>query len=212
MAKPITYCTIDGCEARCVGRGWCRMHYYRWKRHGHPLGKAKYRSATGRCEVDGCDRPHWTAGLCNTHYAALRRNGDLVKRQGGPKRRDGHIIFDASGRPGLYVPEHVLARKSGVVTMQRLVLFGKVGLGPHRCHWCEKWVNWGWPMADRLTVDHLDWDPSNNDPSNLVVACHGCNSKRHRPADHPQAPPAGSPSVSAHPWSASANSMLSHRK
>lgn len=186
MAKPITYCKIDGCNTRCVGRGWCSKHYYAWKRTGHPLGRYRYKSVTGQCEVEGCQRPHWTGGLCNTHHAALRRNGDLTKRKGGAKRRHEHIIFDAEGRPGKYVPEHPLARKSGIVALQRLVLFDAIGFGPHRCHWCDKWINWGWPMADRLTADHLDWDPTNNDPSNIVAACHGCNSKRHRPTDHPQ--------------------------
>jgi hypothetical protein len=30
-------CTIDGCEGRVVGRGYCRKHYTRWDRHGDPL-------------------------------------------------------------------------------------------------------------------------------------------------------------------------------
>ena len=162
------------------------MHYTRWRNNGDPVKVIKPRSATGRCEVGGCDLPHLAKGLCVNHYALKRRNGDFVKRKRGPKRRDGHIVLDSQGRPGKYVPKHPLARKSGIVTLQRLVLFDAIGFGPHRCHWCDKWINWGWPMADRLTADHLDWDPTNNDPSNIVAACHGCNSKRHRPADHPQ--------------------------
>lgn len=30
-------CVIPGCGKPVEGRGWCAMHYSRWKRHGHPL-------------------------------------------------------------------------------------------------------------------------------------------------------------------------------
>lgn len=30
------HCSIEGCEERTVGRGWCKTHYYRWRRTGDP--------------------------------------------------------------------------------------------------------------------------------------------------------------------------------
>lgn len=26
-------CTIDGCDKRAAGHGWCQTHYMRWRRH-----------------------------------------------------------------------------------------------------------------------------------------------------------------------------------
>lgn len=31
-------CSIAGCGKRVLARGWCDMHYTRWRRHGDPLG------------------------------------------------------------------------------------------------------------------------------------------------------------------------------
>jgi hypothetical protein len=30
-------CTVDGCERKVLCRGWCKLHYIRWTRHGDPL-------------------------------------------------------------------------------------------------------------------------------------------------------------------------------
>lgn len=30
-------CSVEGCEGAYHGRGWCRSHYRRWKKHGDPM-------------------------------------------------------------------------------------------------------------------------------------------------------------------------------
>lgn len=36
MASPNRICSIDDCEKPVNSRGWCKMHYRRWQRHGSP--------------------------------------------------------------------------------------------------------------------------------------------------------------------------------
>lgn len=35
---PDKLCSIEGCGKKVGSRGWCETHYYRWRRHGDPLG------------------------------------------------------------------------------------------------------------------------------------------------------------------------------
>lgn len=30
-------CSVEGCDKSLQARGWCSMHYYRWRIHGDPL-------------------------------------------------------------------------------------------------------------------------------------------------------------------------------
>ena len=30
-------CIVDGCAKPSIARGWCHMHYQRWRTHGDPL-------------------------------------------------------------------------------------------------------------------------------------------------------------------------------
>lgn len=78
-------------------------------------------------------------------------------------------------------PDHPLATGKGSVAEHRLVLYEKIGPGPHPCHWCQAPVDWlpgERTAAGALTADHVDNDSRNNAPENLVPSCHRCNSIR----------------------------------
>ena len=59
-------CSVDECNEKAVGRGWCRKHYMRWKRKGSTDDTRK--NARGVCSEPGCFRPHVAKGLCDSHY------------------------------------------------------------------------------------------------------------------------------------------------
>lgn len=93
---------------------------------------------------------------------------------------EGSIIPD--GYRVLNLPSHPLARAQGKVPEHRVVLYAKVGPGPHPCHWCGTTLEWNATAGTRINADHLDWDKLNNDPSNLVPACLNCNTRRRQVA------------------------------
>lgn len=116
-------------------------------------------------------------GLCEKHYMRARRHdGDVTAGEG--RYGDGWVSlgYVRTAKTG-----HPLARAKGQVQMHRLVLFAVIGYGPHLCHWCRRPVTWSVGLPPfALVVDHLDGDPANNDPANLVGSCQPCNSRRQR--------------------------------
>lgn len=82
---------------------------------------------------------------------------------------------------------HPMARRATngskpVAWEHRVVLFEKIGPGTHPCHWCSTPVTWGDGHGQGLLfADHLNNDPRDNRPENLVPSCCGCNVHRHHP-------------------------------
>ena len=81
----MTICSIDRCEKPSRTRGWCGMHYQRWKAHGDPLG-GNERFATpedaflARTEPllwSGC--VVWTGSTASNGYGQMWSAGRLVQ-------------------------------------------------------------------------------------------------------------------------------------
>lgn len=78
---------------------------------------------------------------------------------------------------------HPLADGAGYVRKHRAVLYASIGPGTHKCHWCDRIVEWKKgrrpaTVIGALVVDHLDRNTGNNDIGNLVPSCVGCNATR----------------------------------
>lgn len=83
---PDSTCSVPDCIGvtgiKGTARGYCSMHYNRWRRNGDPLIQTQ-RPITESCSVDGCQKPHDARGYCTAHITNLRRHGTPTPRQKG---------------------------------------------------------------------------------------------------------------------------------
>jgi hypothetical protein len=68
-------CSLDGCDAPALARGFCNTHYARWRRNGDPGPAALLREKQGSCSVLECGRLAHSHSLCGVHYQRFRKYG-----------------------------------------------------------------------------------------------------------------------------------------
>jgi hypothetical protein len=71
--KGLKQCSIEDCNRKYWGRGYCQLHYARRRRWGDPL--ITHKKIRGICSVDGCDKPHMARGFCFSHYMKAKHQG-----------------------------------------------------------------------------------------------------------------------------------------
>lgn len=75
MARPISYCTIEGCDKRVKSRGLCNPHYLKWRKYGDPL-LVKRAPKPPHCTIDDCRKPAYAREWCKAHYSQWKKKGD----------------------------------------------------------------------------------------------------------------------------------------
>ncbi|WP_082549806.1 HNH endonuclease signature motif containing protein [Mesorhizobium sp. Root157] len=116
----MSQCIIDGCEKRVLGRGWCAMHYNRWRKNGDP-NKVKQHQNHGlslierlmaRCDDTGSCW-EWTGSADSKGYGRLNL-GDtpiLVHRASWEAFRgpipEGMFVCHRCDNPRCFRPEHL---------------------------------------------------------------------------------------------------------
>ncbi len=77
VTPPDRMCAVEGCEEPRQARGFCRMHYGRWRYSGDPgpPGRKNF-PAPGECTIEGCGAAPKAKGLCELHWNRWYRHGD----------------------------------------------------------------------------------------------------------------------------------------
>jgi hypothetical protein len=86
-------CSIEDCAKPKSVRGWCQMHYTRWRRQGDPTKVLKYRGSgpiPTACAIDGCERSGpYEREWCRKHYTSWNRYGDPLASRDIRSRKGG---------------------------------------------------------------------------------------------------------------------------
>ena len=145
-------CSVEGCRRQHGSRGFCDMHYTRWKRHGDALRIKKDTRARnyGHCKADGCERQGRSLGFCHMHYSRWKRHGDpaVNLRPGTGWVSAGYKEVSVAGQT---VREH------------RIVMEKKLGRK------LQRWED----------VHHIDRNGLNNSEDNLELLPHAEHTELH---------------------------------
>ena len=82
-----TCSAAEDCIKPAFRRGWCSMHYERWKSHGDftTVKKPGNPRSLGNCQIDDgkgpCGRPAIAHDLCGKHYQRWKKFGDATVKK-----------------------------------------------------------------------------------------------------------------------------------
>lgn len=71
-------CTVDECDREHKARGYCPVHYHRFRTHGDPGGTlfpARGKTGVEPCVVPDCTRDSYGLELCRLHYKRVLKFG-----------------------------------------------------------------------------------------------------------------------------------------
>jgi 5-methylcytosine-specific restriction endonuclease McrA len=169
-------CSIENCGlAERLVRGWCMMHYLRWRKTGNPLTtirQNKY-APNMKCIIEGCNGRRYVRDWCSKHYRAWYNHGDVLtpdKRlypdptpEEIERRRKLKILYTNRRR--------VMKLNARVYEYTQDALDARINYFGGKCWMC------GNKYSD---LDHIKpLSKGGKDcPSNLRPACKPCNSSK----------------------------------
>lgn len=78
-------CNIEGCNDRHHAKGFCSIHYRRFKTYGDPLVTLYNKNHNGTCSVERCNGKYKANELCQEHFSQSPE-GKLSKKKARLKK------------------------------------------------------------------------------------------------------------------------------
>jgi len=170
-------CVVEGCGrlATVKVRGFCGLHYQRWRKHGsiEPVRRRVL------CVVEGCARRCLRPkGLCMTHYSRLQRRGTVAERVRPSVEERFWAKVDKDGPVPAHAPELGNCWEWTAGAMRRgygrFALTSRAMVCAHRYSY-EREVG---PIPVGLELDHLCCNPPCVRPSHLEPVTQAVNRQR----------------------------------
>jgi hypothetical protein len=119
-------CSVEECQGQTKVRGWCNMHYARWRRYSdiNFVHRHVYKPKD-ICQVvdrDGkCEKQMQARQMCQMHYRRWTLYGDptITKKNPDPKNPSKYKMKVKRGHPN--------ARADGAILEHRLVMSEMLG-------------------------------------------------------------------------------------
>jgi hypothetical protein len=148
------YCSLETCNRRYYGLGFCNAHYQRHKRFGDPKEEIPLQGTITPCKVETCTLQARRKGYCDQHAYRIRKYGDPLEGKPLYERRDkSKPYLDKKGYVQVFRPDHPNCWADGWTPEHRLVMSEKLGR----------------PLTQDEVVHHLNGRRDDNRPENLEL-------------------------------------------